>query len=275
MKKNNETSKISNYIRPQTCRNCGINGHLYKDCIHPVMSFGIICYKIENNHIKYLMVQRKDSLAFMEFVRGKYESNNISYVSQLINQMTTSEKKLLDSCDFDAIWNYAWCQNNTNIKHTAEYVESKKKFNYLIQNNLLENILKDLSYINNEQEWGFPKGRRKLKETNIDCAIREFCEETRILKTDIDIKKELDSFEEIFYGSNKILYKHVYFIAKINKNVKLIIDSNCIEQIREIRALEWYSFDEVLNKINKKNIERIEIFKLTDKILRNIENINI
>ena len=67
MKKNNDLVK-TNYIRPQTCRNCGINGHLYKDCIHPVMSFGIICYKIENSVIKYLMVQRKDSLAFMEFL---------------------------------------------------------------------------------------------------------------------------------------------------------------------------------------------------------------
>ena len=273
MKKNNDINK-SNYVRPQTCRNCGINGHLYKDCIHPVMSFGIICYKIENSEIKYLMVQRKDSLAFMEFVRGKYDNSNISYITQLIAQMTINEKKLLSNNDFDTIWNYAWCQTNMNIKHTSEYIESKKKYNNLFQNNVLNNILKELVNINNEQEWGFPKGRRKLKESNIDCAIREFCEETRILKTDIDIKNELNNFEEIFYGSNNILYKHLYYIAKTNKKVKLIIDSNCIEQVREIRSLEWNTFKEVLNKIKKKNIERIEIFKLIDKLIKNIENIN-
>ena len=273
MKKNNDLVK-TNYIRPQTCRNCGINGHLYKDCIHPVMSFGIICYKIENSVIKYLMVQRKDSLAFMEFVRGKYNISNISYITELISQMTINEKKLLSNNDFDIIWNYAWCQVNINIKHTAEYLESKKKYNNLFQNNILSNILKELINIYNEQEWGFPKGRRKLKESNIDCAIREFCEETRILKTDIDIKKELNCFEEIFYGSNNILYKHVYYVAKVNKNVNLIIDANCIEQVREIRALEWNTFNEVLNKIKKKNIERIEIFKLTDKLIKDIENIN-
>ena len=60
--------------RPQTCRNCGINGHLYKDCVHPIMSFGIICYKVDDmKNIKFLMIQRKDSLSFMEFIRGKYE----------------------------------------------------------------------------------------------------------------------------------------------------------------------------------------------------------
>ena len=275
MKKSNDNIKSNNYIRPQTCRNCGINGHLYKDCIHPVMSFGIICYKIENNIIKYLMVQRKDSLAFMEFVRGKYDLSVISYINDLVSQMTNSEKNLLSNNDFDAIWNYAWCQSNTTIKHTSEYNESKKKFNHLYNNNILNNLLKELVNNNNHQEWGFPKGRRKLKESNIDCAIREFCEETRISKSDIDIKKNLESFEEIFYGSNNILYKHVYYIGKINKNVKLIIDLNCIEQVREIRALEWNTYDEVLNKIKKKNIERIEIFKLTDKLLRESEANNI
>lgn len=269
MKKNND--KIA-YLRPQTCRNCGINGHLYKDCIHPIMSYGIICYKFEDGIIKFLMVQRKDSLAFMEFIRGKYDISNITYIIELITNMTINEKILLNSNDFDAIWNYAWCQcNNSNIKHTSEYTESKKKFALLLVNNILNNILKDLSNISYEQEWGFPKGRRKLKENNLDCGIREFCEETRILKTDIDIKKELDFFEEIFYGSNNILYKHVYYIAKINKNVKLELDKTCIEQVREIRALEWNTFEEVLQKINKKNIERKEIFKLVYKLLRNIE----
>jgi len=58
----------------QCCRNCGLNGHIYKNCPHPIISFGIICYKIDGNEIKYLMIQRKDSLSFMEFVRGKYDN---------------------------------------------------------------------------------------------------------------------------------------------------------------------------------------------------------
>ena len=113
MKKNNIVNNNNNYLRTQTCRNCGLNGHLYKDCIHPIMSFGIICYKIENNNIKYLMIQRKDSLSFMEFIRGKYETNNIDYISQLINNMTKEEKKLLEKKDFELIWNYAWSQPHT------------------------------------------------------------------------------------------------------------------------------------------------------------------
>ena len=105
MKKND--NKFFNN-KTQTCRNCGINGHLYKDCIHPIMSFGIICYKIENNNVKFLMIQRKDSLAFMEFIRGKYNINNREYVNEVIMNMTKNEKTLLKNNKFKEIWNYDW-----------------------------------------------------------------------------------------------------------------------------------------------------------------------
>tara|TARA_B000000437_G_scaffold137607_2_gene99969 strand:- start:6773 stop:7603 length:831 start_codon:yes stop_codon:yes gene_type:complete len=271
-KKSDDTNK--NYNRPQTCRNCGITGHLYKDCIHPIMSFGIICYKIENKQIKYLMIQRKDTLSFMEFVRGKYNLNDIEYITELIHNMTLNEKNLIKNKIFDNIWNYAWYQsNNVTIKHTNEYIESKKKYTYLLTNSIIDYIFNnyDNKKKHSEQEWGFPKGRRKLKETNVDCAVREFCEETRLSKTDFDIKTNFNNFEEVFYGSNNILYKHSYYIAKINKKVNLFIDKNCMEQVREIRDLKWFTFNEVINKIEPKNIERIEIFKLTNKLILDYE----
>lgn len=271
--KNKDDDKKLNY-RPQTCRNCGINGHLYKDCLHPIMSFGIICYKIENNIIKYLMIQRKDSLSFMEFVRGKYSINDNYYIKELFDCMTKNEKSMLLNKDFDEIWSYTWCQlSNSSFKHTKEYVESKQKFEYLSTYNILKNIFKNSTNNILEQEWGFPKGRKKLKEKDIECAIREFCEETQLNKNDITIN-DIVPFQEIFFGTNKILYKHVYFIAKLTKEDSVVfIDNNCIEQVREVRALKWFSYDEVLEHIKIHNIERIEIFKESNKIITELEKI--
>jgi len=269
-------SEKKQYVRPQTCRNCGINGHLYKDCIHPIMSFGIICYRVCNHKTEYLMIQRKDSLSFMEFIRGKYNVNDSMYIRQLVSAMTTNEKNLLLSKQFDDIWNYAWYQNNTsNIKHTAEYVESKHKFEYLLNNNTLGNIITNLAQtIEQEQEWGFPKGRKKLKESDIDCAIREFCEETRLQSNDIEIISDIRPFEEIFFGTNNVLYKHTYYVAKIkNNDVKLCIDMNCIEQMREVRALNWFVYDEVIQHIKTYNVERQQIIQKTNEIICKYENI--
>ena len=270
-KKDDEICKKNNYFRPQTCRNCGLNGHLYKDCPHPIMSFGIICYKIINNKIKYVMIQRKDSLSFMEFVRGKYNADDHNYLKQLIEYMTENEKQMILTNNFDQIWNYTWCQSpHTNFKQTKEYLDSKAKFEHNINNNYLKTLLicKNTKSNDTEQEWGFPKGRKKINEADIDCAIREFCEETQLYKDDILINKNVIPFQEIFFGTNNVLYKHVYYIAKIIKDdAKIHIDNSCMEQVREVRALKWFSYDEVLMRIKNHNVERIKIFKKAHSII--------
>ena len=122
-----------------------------------------------------------------------------------------------------------------------------------------------------EQEWGFPKGRKKLKENDIDCAIREFCEETQLISSDIDVNNDIVPFQEIFFGTNNILYKHVYFIAKLKKDdSQVYLDNMCIEQVREVRDLQWFSYVEVLQHIKAYNIDRIEIFKQANKIIQEL-----
>ena len=75
----------------------------------------------------------------------------------------------------------------------------------------------------------------------------------------------MEQFEEIFYGTNKILYKHVYYISKIINEVELIIDNTCLEQVREIRDLKWFTYNEVINHIKSYNTERLELFKESNK----------
>jgi 8-oxo-dGTP pyrophosphatase MutT (NUDIX family) len=275
MKKKDGDGEKKHYIRPQTCRNCGINGHLYKDCVRPIMSFGVICYKIENGIVKYLMIQRKDSLSFMEFIRGKYNTNDIRYIRKLLSGMTNNERQLLRTKTFDEIWVYAWYQNNTmHIKQTVEYVDSKQKFDTLCVTHILKRLLEDRFMLNVEQEWGFPKGRRKLKERDFDCAVREFCEETRLKSDDIEVLDQQVPFEEIFFGTNDILYKHTYYLAKMKNMEKYVsIDHNCVEQMREVRALKWFTYEETINHIKKRNIERQKIIENVHSIILSNEKI--
>jgi 8-oxo-dGTP pyrophosphatase MutT (NUDIX family) len=263
-------------FKPHLCRNCGLTGHIYKNCPHPIMSFGVICYKIEDNDIKFLMIQRKDSLSFMEFIRGKYDLINIDYIKQLLLNMTISERNMIITAPFEEIWNYLWHQNEgSNNKNNKEFYESKLKFNTLNDTNFLRNYILSIKSIFNEQEWGFPKGRRKIKENDLDCAVREFYEETRIINTDIQVITDIMPFEEIFFGTNGIMYKHVYFVARLkNNNVNIKIDNSCLEQIREIRAIKWYNFNEVLSHIKCYNTERISLFKYASNKIRDFEKNN-
>ena len=45
-------------------------------------------------------------------------------------------------------------------------------------------------------EWEFPKGRRNNKETNKECAEREFKEETNYNKNDYQLISNITPFSE-------------------------------------------------------------------------------
>lgn len=113
-----------------------------------------------------------------------------------------------------------------------------------------------------------------MKETDIDCAVREFYEETRIKKEDLNLINDIIPFEEIFFGTNGVMYKHLYFIAKLNNiDINIKIDNDCMEQVREIRAIKWYNFNDVISHIKIYNTERIELFKFANKKIMDYEKI--
>ena len=88
------------------CCNCGIAGHIYRKCYYPITSFGIICFKKDKNNFTFLLVKRKDSLAFAEFVRVKYDITDTEYITKLLVNMTKSELFFLkNTTNPDEIWN--------------------------------------------------------------------------------------------------------------------------------------------------------------------------
>lgn len=248
-------------IVPQTCRNCGLIGHLYRDCLHPITSFGVICYRLTSNKgIEYLMIQRKDSLSFMEFIRGKYDIKQSDYIQVLLSGMTQIERGKLLSTSFDELWSHVWYQPNFS-RQISEYTNAKAKFETLARGTLAT-MLKNTSSVFTEPEWGFPKGRRRIREEDMACAIREFCEETNFTAADIEIIKDISPFEEIFYGTNQVLYRHVYYPAHMLKNECdcLDINPNNVNQAREVRAVRWFTYDEVIAHIRDHNQERKNLF---------------
>ena len=262
------------------CANCGGLGHIYKNCNHPITSYGIICfrlhYDLEQRHWKpqYLMVQRKDSLSYVEFIRGKYSIDQKSYLMKLFTNMTTTERLGLTTQPFDVLWRTLW-QSDDCKGFVKEYNEANNKFEmlrngYILRNQLNEIYYFDIEYVMNnttclvgEPEWGFPKGRRNINEHDFNCAIREFKEETGVHPKYIRMLANVKPFEEIFSGTNKVRYKHIYYIASCIRNDVYKVNNNS----REIKAVKWFTYDEAQDKINPYNIERKELFKRVDSLI--------
>jgi len=260
------------------CGNCGKYGHVYRRCLSPIISTGVILFKKQNNKLYYLLVQRKDTLGFVEFMRGKYNLENVTYINKLFQIMTKKERDSIIQFSFDKLWNNLWMKQNNKLYHN-EYDSSKKKFNKLKKgfNNKSEFIsLTNLNKNNivywTEPEWGIPKGRRNQKESNLECAIREFSEETGIDKKNLNILYQIDPLEELFSGTNNIRYKHIYYVAAANNNIKNMnfkIDKTNMDQVSEISNIKWHSLTDALNNIRSYNIEKKNVLEKLHKLLIN------
>ena len=115
-----------------------------------------------------------------------------------------------------------------------------------------------------ETEWEIPKGRRNFKEKDLDCALREFEEETGLFKKNIKIIENLLPFEEMFLGSNHKSYKHKYFLGYTENHND---DLNNYQQ-SEVSKLEWKTLDECLESIRPYNLEKKQLIININKVLQ-------
>ena len=257
------------------CANCGREGHVYRRCTDPITSLGIILFRIIKDVPQYLLICRKDTLGYVEFMRGKYNIENYKYIYSIFEIMTRKERIGLIENDFDTLWNKLWMNKNLSNYHN-EYENSKKKFNILKKGvSVEENKFIDLNILNNEvkinyekPEWGFPKGRRNQREGDLECANREFKEETLINENEYKIIHDLSPSTEIFLGTNNIRYKHVYYVAESTNFREIEVDKSNFQQVSEISDIKWLTFEEAYNSIRIYNKEKRDLLKkLNDQIL--------
>ena len=269
------------------------------------LSYGLICFKLENlniisksilyllynkfidideynylhinnisklseycDNIKFLMVMRKYSFNYVVLLRGKYKLSNTEEIKRLLSLMTKIEHQKILNLDFDKLWNELWQDTSNSKIYIKEYNKSKKYFKILKDNNFYDGLITKYE----EPEWEFPKGQKNNDETKIDCAIREFEEETNILKTNITVLDRINDIKEEYIGTDNKTYLHTYYLSSI-KNNKEDLNLEGIYQQKEIGDIKWLSLNEALNKTRDYHNSKKElIYKTYFFILNLIKN---
>jgi len=275
----NKSKIISNKSRI-ICNNCGRIGHISANCKEPITSYGIILFKKENEKMKLLMINKKDSLCYIDFIKGKYNINDINYIQILINKFSIEEKNNILSNDYEKLWKDLWLLDEKNIDKKKDYIDREKKFlklkngyynqrfkkyinlNYFIQNS-------DKNY--ETSEWEFPKGKKEKNEKNINCAIRECYEETDYNENDYDIIINIETFSESYRGENKVQYRHIYYLASLN-NYEKITKINTREQQMEVKDMKWLSKEECLYKLRDYQTSRVRVINNVYNLINNLED---
>lgn len=276
------------------CSNCGKKSHNYKQCIEPVTSYGIILFRPKNIidwnqsdeicksdknmngyekcDLEYLLIQRRDSLGYIEILRGKYKINDEEYILKHINGMTTHEREKICTMDFDKLWVSLWQNGFVPIYyHKNEQETARLKFNELRNSGVFDKLCKEATIDWSTPEWGFPKGRRDSHESDLDCALREVWEETGVKKEEIKIIENIEPLQEVFVGTNNIRYCHKYFVGycKYNTTHCTLFNIENHHIAREVGNIKWLSFDEATEHIRPDNIEKRNILQRVDTFLRN------
>jgi hypothetical protein len=281
----NISEHYKNKYRDLFCSNCNERGHIIKQCSNPIMSYGIIAFadhplfdRIEKNYseekiyklaqesvkletkyiapskknIRFLMIQRKNTMGFIDLIRGKYPINNFDNILiTYFNEMTYQEKELLKTKSFLEIWNYTWNNKNSNL-YKKEYINASLKYQKLNIKYYLEMSTNSFEL----SELSFAKGRKSPNESDKKCAQREFTEETGY-NSDAYEFLGYPPIEEEFLGTNNVKYKHIYYLAKLKSGIPPPkVDPNNMLQCGEVHAIALLTYQECISLIRPYDIQK-------------------
>ena len=271
------------------CSNCGEYGHSFKHCPAPVLSYGLLVFRFKNpawslesvlcspsptlsglensGGVEVLMICRRDSLRFVEFIRGKYTIKDTAYIKQLLENMVVAERELLLKLSFPELWNHVWGTSNPR-NYRTDFEQSQEKFNELKSSGELAKLIAETEPLWSTPEWGFPKGRRNPNESDISCAIRECMEETGLQRQQLMVFDNVEPLTETFYGDNKVYYSHKYYPALVAPNTDVSLSTTNLHMSREIGDIKWLSIDEAMAKIRPDAQEKREILLRAANIFR-------
>lgn len=204
------------------------------------ISVGIACVKMSQSGMEILLVRKRYTYSFNKFVNGRYRSDNNHELIALFNGMTIDEKLDIISLNFSQIWYRVWLNN---LQKMSSFYTAKSKFenNFVADKGARLKRLLSASKENGALVWEIPKGRKKNRiEGNMQCAIREFKEETNVSKKQIKVFLENISYSYISDGTK---YTNTYYFALAKNGINPRVDISHNDQIGEIAEIKWMGIE--------------------------------
>jgi 8-oxo-dGTP pyrophosphatase MutT (NUDIX family) len=307
--KDKQSKESIQYHKRIMCANCGELGHVVSICTNPITSFGIISFKIVYSEkdeegdlnqeltqlvndtvyngpckinkstkypmVKFLLIQRRQTMGFIDVLRGRYHDvmknknkTKLDILSTSVNEMTVEEKNNICTRTFDSLWDEVWLNKNSRV-YKNEKIFARNHFNENIDD--LKKLIKESSNTWISPELSFPKGRKNTKECNLDCARREFAEETGYSYIDYSLiknKREPVIFKEIFEATNHIWYSHIYYLAQMKTSIRPPrVDTTNDIQAGEVKNIGWFRVEEAFELIRNYDLCKKQVLVSAYKYL--------
>ena len=244
------------------CIKCGAEGHANRTCREPVTSYGIIIYRhakegelkgrlhpfvqspcnrhteppnfhqrpCRENEILFYLVERKDTIGFLNIVQGNYNETTLRYA---VDQLTCEERLKLRVMPFETLWGIAgtrkkdmqYCKNRFQQTDWAAYLDRTQ-------------------CLYREGDFLMPKGRLQYHESVMRCAIREFSEESGYPEDAVELLR-MKPYQETFTGPDAKLYRNVYFVGRLKDTARVTVNlGDDVAQSKEVRNMGFFNIVE-------------------------------
>jgi len=209
-------------------------------------SYGIIVFTYIQDELHFLMTLRRDTFCYECILRGMYAPDQLN---DYITHITMAERDRLLNHPFDLLWKDLWVSTKRRL-YRIEYKKAKEKFteNYAV---IMEGV-RSLQSFDNET-WEFPKGKMFSDETPLQCALREFEEETNIHQSNVLLVKSAGTFLESFIGCDRKKYQSLFHLGLIHDGASIVFSyRDCPHNIREryvsdeVMSIGWFSFRDAM-----------------------------
>lgn len=206
-------------------------------------SFGIILCRLNKlKQVEFLLVRKRCTYEFVDFVMGKYSTHKYQkfgykIVDDIVKHMTPEELKLVKNGDFNTMWDHIFPIHKHAVPSKYAYM-----FNSEFNGRELElRRLTDEVTVRNQTLWEVPKGaKHTMHESNIICAMRELEEETGIRKNNYQIIP--DASRKLQIRDNGIEYNYIFYIA-LTTNFESALPVNY--ETNEICDYRWFTIENI------------------------------
>lgn len=245
-----------------------------------ITSWGLIPFnkrthkkRITIDDILFLLQQRRDTFEYVDFVFGTWK--NYEDLTPIFTNFSQEERARVRNYIFFELWEDIWI-NKTSKQYKDNYQRAKRRYDSI--KHMIPFLLDSTQSSVIGPTWGFPKGRKNnMNESDVECAIRETEEETRIDRSKFNIlynsgnpgeyinqinkKNKLTEtetkFSERFQGTNGMSYTTIYYLTEVcDTDIPMdIMTPNCIRQTsfsEESTCVKWVTYNEACKYLNQR-----------------------
>ncbi len=256
-------------------------------------SYGIALFnKTETGTLQLLTIKKRNSYEFINFVRGKYNHTDDSQLLYMFANMKMCEKLMIATLNFEHIYLNAFLKiprEGDLVNAINKYIPKKYRTIYKqrehspikLNSYLRKRTYFERSFLNDGGErllrlinqtsscdsiCELPSGSKEYNsEPDIDCAIREFREETGIFTQ----FKFLHNIRRIRMVRNtpRVQYINHYYVCYTDCNIRPNIKTYNPDQILEVESISWHTLHEL--KILNTNYNLYDTFAPIFRAVRN------